>query len=165
MDFTKDEIKYVIQESLSECLERMGILTEMAMSLKDFKNRIFFGRVNLVENWCLCKYCQLFDRENTCFSHWKRELRECLSSLKRVELKSNVDPRKPLKKVLVDDCELNNPSIVKKLINDKFNEERLFNREQDYIVCEHFANALPSLIEYLGVGKEEPNEYIAIEFE
>jgi hypothetical protein len=93
------------------------------------------------------------------------ELRECLSSLKRVELKSNVGPRKPLKKVLVDDCELNNPSIVKKLINDKFNEERLFNQEQNDIVCEHFANALPSLIEYLGVGKEEPNEYIAIEFE
>lgn len=46
-------------------LERLGIsmINEMALSIKDYIQKIDGLRFQLVENWCFCKWCQLFNIE------------------------------------------------------------------------------------------------------
>ena len=64
--------------------------------MKDYKNRVDGLRFQLVENWCLCKYCSLFDRDNQNFNHWKIELRSVLKNLKMINIKGNIDKYKIL---------------------------------------------------------------------
>ena len=54
---------------------------EMATPLKKYINRVENLRIQIVENWCLCKYCQMFDPSNYNFNHWKGELHSYLKDL------------------------------------------------------------------------------------
>lgn len=54
----------------------------MAVSLKAYKSRIDEFRFQLVENWCLCKYCQLLNQDCENFDYWIKELKNCIDNLK-----------------------------------------------------------------------------------
>lgn len=54
----------------------------MAISLKAYKTKIDELRFQLVENWCLCKYCQLFNPNCENFAYWIKELKNCIDNLK-----------------------------------------------------------------------------------
>lgn len=62
-------------ESVSDTINRIGMINEMAIPLKKYKERVDGLRFQLVENWCLSKYCQLFDDTNLNFKHWINELK------------------------------------------------------------------------------------------
>lgn len=102
----------------------------MAISLKDFRIKVDGLRFQLVENWCLCKWCQMFDPENNNFIHWAKELSTHMSNLKFVVLKAG-DKRKTLRKMLITDYDYDydydydDPSMVLQIINDKFTVENL----------------------------------------
>ena len=42
-------------------------INEMAISLKDYRDKMDAYRIRLVENWCLCKYCQLYNKNHMDF--------------------------------------------------------------------------------------------------
>lgn len=63
------------------------IITEMAVPLKDYKQRVDGLRFCLVENWCLCKWCQLYNHECENFAHWVTELKICIDNLKLLNIK------------------------------------------------------------------------------
>ena len=102
---------------------------EMSASLKSYRDRIENLRFQLVENWCLCKYCQMFNSQNLNYNHWVKELKIYIDGLKYVNLKNGIDKRKPLKMVLVDYFDLNDENMIFRMIRSKFKREGLFEVE------------------------------------
>ena len=68
----------------------------MAVALKTYIARVNGLRFQLVENWCLCKWCQLFNPECENFAHWITELKACIDNLKFVDIKNGIDKYKLL---------------------------------------------------------------------
>ena len=109
---------------------RLEVVTEMAISLDDFLIRVEGIMFQLVQNWCLCKWCQMFDPKNDLFNHWKNELSANLRFLMSPALKNRrIDKGRHFKKVLVDDYDLDDPERVYGEICDKFSKEHILDSE------------------------------------
>ena len=100
---TESQLKEAVNETVNDVLNRIGIINEMAVPLKTYRARVDGLRFQLVENWCLCKWCQLFNLECEKFAHWVTELKTCIDNLKFLDIKNNIDKRKTLIKMLVKD--------------------------------------------------------------
>lgn len=105
--------------------EPIEALNEMAVYLKDFKKRVDGLKFQIVENWCLCMYCSLYDRDNINYNHWKEELFACMANIQRVDIKNNVDKHKTIEKMLVDDYDYNKPKKIYYIAREKFIKENL----------------------------------------
>jgi len=135
-----------IEKMLEEHKKIKQMMNEMAMPLKVYIRKIDFCMHELVENWCLCKWCQLFDPENINFNHWRKELRAFINQLKDPVIKNNIDKKKHLQKWLVEYYELDNKTMVYRLIKDKFADEHIVNQKQTIDVAQAFAKCIDSLI-------------------
>ena len=51
---TENKIREIVNETVRDAINRIGLITEMAVPLKDYKHRVDGLRLQLVENWCLC---------------------------------------------------------------------------------------------------------------
>lgn len=100
-------------------------LNEMAVYLKDFKKRVDGLRFRLVENWCLCMYCSLYDKKNNNFNHWKEELAACIINIKRVGIKNRIDKRETLVRMLTKDYEYKDSNKIFNIARDKFVIEKI----------------------------------------
>lgn len=135
------------------------------LTYKDFKRTIIGERQNLAENWCLCKYCQLYDKDSLLFNHWKNELDTCCQQMKYVELKGGIKPYRTLYNTLVRDYEVNTLSMVERLTKNKFKKENIFDSEKIHNVYSLFAERFPSLVDFLADDDKDFNEYFHTEFE
>lgn len=77
----KDRIKMLEEKGKRILIDKMNaiegkwpMIFEMAIPLKKYTEKIETFKYELVKNWCLCKWCQLFDPINDNFNHWKEEL-------------------------------------------------------------------------------------------
>lgn len=66
---TESQLKEAINETVNDVLNRIGMINEMAVPLKTYRARVDDLRFQLVENWCLCKWCQLFNTECENFAY------------------------------------------------------------------------------------------------
>ena len=137
---------------------------EMSASLKSYRDKIENLRFQLVENWCLCKYCQMFDSQNLNYNHWVKELKIYIDVLKYVNLKNGIDKRKPLKMVLVDYFDLNDENMIFRMIRSKFKREGLFEIEDVKKVANSMANSIQGLIDAIGDDEIDSDEYLVNEF-
>ena len=78
-----DFLNKIILKALSFC--------DHYIDAKDYKEKAESLRFQIVENWCLCKYCQLYDNNNTNFNHWLGELRAYINKLKFLNIKNNIN--------------------------------------------------------------------------
>ena len=78
MKSIKEYILDVIQESY---------IFEMAYDRKELKKRVEALTNQIIENWCLIKYCTLYDNENRNKNHWKQELRAHLYNIYEMKIK------------------------------------------------------------------------------
>ena len=92
---TREELKEVVREATQQ------VLMEMAEPLKKYVKRIESIRFQLAENWCLCKYCQLYSQDNRDFAHWITELRPCIQYLKFVDINNGIDKKKTLQRPFI----------------------------------------------------------------
>ena len=121
--------------------ERKSLL-EMAMSLFDYRMRVFSLSEQIAENFCLICYAIKYGKY---VSHWENELKGHLSSIRKLKVKSG-NKKKALYKELYDKCELNDPDLIYDLIVHKFKSE---NIELEKVFCQHFCDCLPMLIDCL----------------
>lgn len=112
-----------VQDTLHKIC-KSDMLNEMAITIKSYKHRVDGLRFQLVENWCLCKYCQLFDPESENFIHWATELKACIDNLKFLSLKSG-QKSNILKRMLIDDYDYNDANMIASIIADKFSIEHI----------------------------------------
>ena len=132
----------------------------MAVSLKTYRARVDDLRFQLVENWCLCKYCELFNPECENFAHWITELKACIDNLKFLDIKNGIDKRRTLIKMLVRDYDYDNANMIERIIRGKFVRENLTDNVQKAQVCTAFADNIFGLIDAISMETIDSDEYI-----
>ena len=144
------DIKNYILEALSQTW-----IFEMAYSRQDYLRNISGLCYQIVENWCLIKYCNLYDEVNYNRLHWSNELIAHLENLRRCQLKSGLDKYKTTKFGFVENAELDNIDIVDDVLELKWDNEKLPN-DTKRIIAKEFIDALPKLFELIS-GKSVIN--------
>lgn len=132
----------------------------MAVSLKAYKARIDEFRIQLAENWCLCKYCQLFKSDCENFTYWIKELKNCIGNLKFLDIKNGIGKRKILTRMLVKDYDYNNANMIERIVRDKFVTEHINDNNQKIRVCIEFADHINELIDAISIDAIDTDEYI-----
>lgn len=113
-----------LDEIINYELFKKGIITEMALKKKDFIFHISSLRCQLIENWCLCAYCSLYDKNNNNFKHWKNEFIAHADNIKNCKLKDG-NKEKAINKTYIDKFDLNESLMIKQIIQGKFKIENL----------------------------------------
>ena len=162
---TECQLKKIINETVNDVLNRIGVMNEMAVPLKIYRARVDGLRFQLVENWCLYKYCQLFNPECENFAHWLKELKACINNLKFLDIKNGIDKRRTLTLMLIDDYDYDKTNMIVRIINDKFDSENINNNTQRARVASAFADGIQNLIEVISVDTISTNSYIQTTFQ
>lgn len=132
----------------------------MAVSLKAYKTKIDKFRFQLVENWCLCKLCQLFKPDCENFAYWINELKNYIDNLKFLDIKNGIDKRKVLTRMLVKEYDYNNANMIERIVRDKFVTENISDNNQKVRVCIEFADHINELIDAISIDAIDSDEYI-----
>lgn len=171
----ESHLRNIMNETVDDVMNRIGminvcmidecIINEMAIPLKDYKRRVDGLRLQLVENWCLCKWCQLFNPECENFAHWITELRACINNLKLVRIKNSIDKKRTITKVLINNYNYDETNMIMDIINDKFDIENINDNYQMATVASEFANNIQDLIKVISVDTIRTNSYIKSTFQ
>lgn len=124
---------------------------EMTYSREQYIDNIDDIADQIVENWCLIRYCTLYDKDNKNKVHWKQELKSYCKKLLRSVVK--VNKLKATQDAMIEMLELDNQKIVEVTIADKFEKEN-FEIKQD--ICRDFSEYGLQKIIYL-VSKKFSN--------
>lgn len=135
-------------------------ITEMAIKLGEFRNKTE-GIINqVIENWCLVKWCD--DNPNELTSkrlrnHWASELIGHMKSIIDIKLKSGRKD-KALKNLMIDTMELNDSVEISRRIRKKFNDEGLskYINKISFDCSKH----IEEILEILNGTEEDVEEYI-----
>lgn len=139
------------------------LLTKMSVSVRYFKDKIESLSDQLIENWCLCKYCQMFEPDNQNFNHWKNELYAVLHAFGNFKLKSG-NKSKIMRRVLIDEYEFNTIEQVRKVIRDKFHVEKFpVDGNEIESVASEFANEIENIIDVVSNG-DGFKQYASLKF-
>ena len=79
----------------------------------------------IVENWCLVKYCNLYDEENYNRLHWSKELIAHMENLCNCQLKKGLDKLKTTEYGFIYQAELDDEDVVYKKLYRKWKDEDL----------------------------------------
>ena len=135
-------------------------INEMAYSLDKYIDKIESFRFEIAENWCLCKWYQLFDPSNKDFNHWKKELISYIRRLKLINLKNHASKKDHLHSILVDDYDFDDESMVFDIIHDKFKKEKIVDIFQIQAVSKEFTNNVDKLIDVIADRSLSLDDYI-----
>ena len=115
-----------IKEYILEKLQNT-LVFEMAYSRKELKNSFDDILDQIIENWCLVKYCSLYDVQNTNKNHWVNELTVYMYNILKRQLKNGGEDAKLqlLKSVAYDHKEYTTAAAIKKCIRLKFKKENI----------------------------------------
>lgn len=163
-DTKKEILWHKIEKQFKELEKTKQMMTEMAMPLKAYIRKIEYYMYELIQNWCLCKWCQQYDPANVNFNHWMKELRSCINQLKDPILKSKADKKKHLKQQLVEYYEFNDKHMVYRIIRDKFDDENIFDEKQIEFVAKAFADNIEQLIEFMSSPDGSTKDYVQAAF-
>ena len=158
--------KKIMDESAYAAINRVCNRTsvnEMALPLKVFVDRIGFLQFQMIENWCLVKYCQMFDDENIGKMHWVEEFTSYAKRIQNFELKWKLDKKKILTRELIEYDDLDEARKTIGIIKDKFESEGIDDIDKIKSVSEEFATNIESLIEMLA-NEIELKEYVKTTF-
>ena len=146
-------------KNLSEFLKNLYI-TEMAIHLGEFRTKSE-GIINqIIENWCLVKWCDLNpdnDISKRLRNHWTSELNSVMIKISNMKLKCGRKD-KALKNLIIDTLEYNDSTNIAIQIRDKFNEEGLSKYvNQMSEICSKHINEICNVLLY---DKYKIEEYI-----
>ena len=156
---TEEELKEVVRDATQR------VLSEMAEPLKKYVKRIESIRFQLAENWCLCKYCQLYSKDNPNFAHWITELRPCIQYLKFVDINNGIDKKRTLQRILVGQYDFNSADMIKRIVEDKFSDENINDPTIISTVSNELAKSIDGLIEAISNNNITINSYVQTTFQ
>ena len=131
----------------------------MAIALEEYKIRVDKVRLHLVDNWCLCKYCELYDSSNPNFEDWAEALLYAMNDIKSLNVNEG-HKLDTLKQMLIEECNFNNANTIHRIIVDRFYREGLSNDNQIHCVSEQFAESTDDFITTLGDDRIIAYKYI-----
>lgn len=120
-----------LQDIVRECVYRIYTklpLYEYAVRRSEFVYRVSSLLPQIIENWCLIRYCTLTGRERT-KEHWKTELNAHMSNIGYLSVKGNNKAEKRVKAIyeafderdFVGDCS----ERIFLYIENKFTNEKI----------------------------------------
>lgn len=113
-------------------------LFEMAYNRKDFIRSCDNLHKQIVENWCLVKWCNLYDQKNPNLNHWKYELYSHCDNLYRMQIDS--DKHKAIKQSFIQNNELDDYKSIELMTCKKFEFEGIELDSKYHEVIEKFVD-------------------------
>lgn len=147
MKSIKEYLLNVIQESY---------IFEMAYDRKEIKKRVE-GLINqIIENWCLIKYCSLYDNNNIYKHHWKQELKAHLYNIYEMTLKGGNAKTKYnlISEIIYDKREITTSSKISSIIRIKFRTENISIYND---ICDLCIDNLNYIIELISNNENDDN--------
>lgn len=121
---TESQLREIVK---SEVEKKLSLITEYAIKRKEFKYNFWNLLEQIIQNWCLVRYCRIIDSDyNDCLNHWKGELIALMAKIARSDLKGNNSYESRLKALseVVEDYEITqNKDVIKDIITEKFVSE------------------------------------------
>ena len=144
-------IKEYILEKLQNTLD-----FEMAYSRKELKNSFDGILDQIIENWCLVKYCSLYDINNINRNHWTNELTVRMYNILKRQLKNGNEDSKLqlLKSVAYDQKEYTTATAIKNCIRLKFKKENIQITDE---LCSDCIEDLETILELISKRDTEEN--------
>ena len=136
-----------IKEYILEKIQNT-LVFEMAYSRKELKTIFDSILDQIMENWCLVKYCSLYDRNNVNKNHWANELTAHMYNILKRQLKNGGDDTKLqlLKSVTYEQKEYTTSEEIKRCISFKFKKENIQIPIEVYSACIYDLETILSLI-------------------
>ena len=147
MKSIKEYILNVIQESY---------IFEMAYDRKEIKKRVEALTNQIIENWCLIKYCSLYDKTNTNKYHWKQELKTHLYNIYEMKIKGGNAKTKYnlISEIIYDKKEITTSSKISSIIRIKFRKENVIIHND---ICDSCIENLNYIIELISNNENDDN--------
>ena len=144
-----------IKEYILEKLQNT-LVFEMAYSRKELKNSFDSILDQIIENWCLVKYCSLYDTSNINRNHWTNELTTHMYNILKRQLKNGGEDAKLqlLKSVAYDQKEYTTAAAIKKCIRLKFKKENIQITDE---LCSACIEDLETILELISKRDTEEN--------
>ena len=144
-----------IKEYILEKLQNT-LVFKMAYSRKELKNSFDDILDQIIENWCLVKYCSLYDVQNTNKNHWADELTAYMYNILKRQLKNGSEDAKLqlLKLVAYDYKEYITAAVIKKCIRLKFKRENMQITDE---LCSACIEDLETILELISKRDTEEN--------
>lgn len=139
-----------LQEVILEAISNTWLF-EMAYSREKYIDRLMGIDRQIVENWCLIKYCNMYDEENYNRLHWSKELISHLTNACNCKLKKGLNKLKTTNYVFVELNELDDLNTVDIWIEHKWDVENLPD-DKRLVVANEFVKALPKLCQLMATG-------------
>lgn len=143
------DLKNYILEAISNTY-----LFEMADSRQDYLADIRGLRFQILENWCLIKYCNMFDKENYNRLHWSKELIAHLDHLWRISLKKGLNKLNITEYGFYEKAEFDDIDIVIDALKGKWDDENLPD-DKMFVVANEFIQALPRICKMISDKRGE----------
>ena len=144
-----------IKEYILEKLQNT-LVFEMTYSRKELKNSFDSILDQIIENWCLVKYCSLYDTSNINRNHWTNELTTHMYNILKRQLKNGGEDAKLqlLKSVAYDQKEYTTAIAIKKCIRLKFKKENIQITDE---LCSACIEDLETILELISKRDTEEN--------
>ena len=146
-------------KNLLEYVEESTIL-EMSLNLSKFKDLLYNLSKQIIENWCLVKWCDMHPDELTSKrlrSHCSTELKAYMFRISEEKLKSGRKD-KVIKNEWIDHFELNDKDNITNIIRNKFNKEGL--EKYINIISKECAKSANDICNVLSGNKDDIESYI-----
>ena len=140
------DLKNYILEAISNTY-----LFEMAYSREKYIDRLMGLDMQILENWCLIKYCNMFDKENYNRLHWSKELIAHMSNAAECKLKKGLNKLNTTKYVFINMNEYDDVNTVDVCLERKWDDENLPDDKRQIVAIE-FTKSLSKICELIANG-------------
>lgn len=99
-------------------------ITEMALGISDYKNKLLDYSEQIIQNWILVYYCHHYNKDNINCKHWESELKSQFAFFynKKIKVPNRLNK---IKDIFINKLELNTYSGVYLMVENKLRKENL----------------------------------------
>lgn len=147
-------------ENLVNYIYKKETITEMATKLTVFRLMLHNLYIQLIENWCLVRWCDMYLDELTSKrlrNHLATELKAVMIDISNEKLKSGRKD-KVIKDELINGIELNDKDRIVDIIRDKFEKEGL--KKYVNVISGQCANNIEEICDVLSGNSNDVKDYI-----
>lgn len=134
-------------------------INEMAKDLASYKNKLSYIAPQIIENWCLVRWCDLYrdDPKTINRNHWSVELKAHFKNVNKVKIKIK-DKLKHIKDIWINYYEYHKIENIRRVIRKKFEKEGL--EKYIDIMSKECASSYQEICEILNSDDEHVDDYV-----
>lgn len=149
---TEKQLKRTIADAISQAMNNSLELSEMSIPRKEYKERIENLSQQLLENWCLVRWCRNANLKiHPLRNHWAKELRTHFIAMANLNMKDGDYPKRlKLVREIWKERDFDDITTVRLIVSGKFDDEQIDRNSEAFqktiVECAHAANDITMLI-------------------